>query len=261
MINTALNYTGSKFKLLEQILPHFDYSKPNFVDLFVGGGSVYTNILKLYDNIVINDIIPELIEIHKNINNKKFIENVKSVCPNKNDQQSYLNLRKDFNINKNGEKLFALMLSCTNNMMRFNNSFLFNQTFGKRSFNKNTELKILEWASEINKYQDKITYLSQHFTSIVIKPNTFYYIDPPYSNTEAGYNCYWNSKDDEILFNYCKKIDEIGSTFVLSNLINDKENRLVDLLSTIWKPIELDFNYKKVMKIRKTHKEILFKNF
>ena len=42
MIETPFNYTGSKFKLLEQILPEFDYTKPYFVDLFMGGGSVYT---------------------------------------------------------------------------------------------------------------------------------------------------------------------------------------------------------------------------
>ena len=49
MIETPFNYTGSKFRLLEQILPEFDYSKPYFVDLFTGGGSVYTNVLDKYD--------------------------------------------------------------------------------------------------------------------------------------------------------------------------------------------------------------------
>lgn len=38
-IDGVMNYTGSKFKLLEQILPNFDYTKEKFVDLFCGGGS------------------------------------------------------------------------------------------------------------------------------------------------------------------------------------------------------------------------------
>ena len=143
-INTPFNYTGSKYKLLEQIIPNLDYEKSNFVDVFCGGGSIYTNCIDKYDTILANDIISDLIEIHKNIINDKdnFINKVKSIVPNNEEHEKYLELRKSYNENKTPEKLFALMLSCTNNMMRFNKSFLFNQTFGKRSFNKNTESKI-----------------------------------------------------------------------------------------------------------------------
>ncbi len=38
MINTPFNYTGSKYKILNQILPLFDYQKEYFIDLFCGGG-------------------------------------------------------------------------------------------------------------------------------------------------------------------------------------------------------------------------------
>ena len=121
-INTPLNYTGSKFKLLEQILPKLDYTKNYFVDLFAGGGSIYTNVVEKYDKILVNDIISDLIGIHKNLtnNNIEFIETVKLLAPNKENQEEYLELRKSYNLEKTPEKLYALMLSCTNNMMRFN---------------------------------------------------------------------------------------------------------------------------------------------
>lgn len=54
-IETPFNYTGSKFKLLDQIVPEMDYTKSNFIDLFCGGGSVYTNIVDKFDKIVAND--------------------------------------------------------------------------------------------------------------------------------------------------------------------------------------------------------------
>ena len=63
MIETPFNYTGSKYKLLEQLLPKFDYSKSYFLDLFCGGGSVYTNVLDKYEKIWANDIIKNLVEI------------------------------------------------------------------------------------------------------------------------------------------------------------------------------------------------------
>lgn len=58
-IEGVMNYTGSKFKLLNQILPFFDYDKSNFVDLFAGGGSIFINVLEKYDNVYINDIISD----------------------------------------------------------------------------------------------------------------------------------------------------------------------------------------------------------
>ena len=48
MIETPFNYTGSKFKLLKQLLPELDYKKSTLVDVFCGGGSVYTNVLDRY---------------------------------------------------------------------------------------------------------------------------------------------------------------------------------------------------------------------
>ena len=67
MIETPFNYTGSKFKLLEQLLPVFDYTKPYFVDVFAGGGSVYTNVVDKYQKLIVNDIITDLIGIHQNL--------------------------------------------------------------------------------------------------------------------------------------------------------------------------------------------------
>jgi site-specific DNA-adenine methylase len=59
MIETPFNYTGSKFKLLEQLLPEFDTTKSTFVDVFTGGGSVYTNVLDKYEKVIVNDIITD----------------------------------------------------------------------------------------------------------------------------------------------------------------------------------------------------------
>jgi site-specific DNA-adenine methylase len=66
-IETPFNYTGSKYKLLSQLLPNFDYSKKYFIDVFAGGGAVYTNILDKYEKVIVNDIINDLVGIHKEL--------------------------------------------------------------------------------------------------------------------------------------------------------------------------------------------------
>jgi len=80
MIETPFNYTGSKHKLLTQLLPEFDYTKPYFVDLFMGGGSVYTNVVDKYQKVIANDIIGDLVGIHKSLlEGDEIIEKTKSI--------------------------------------------------------------------------------------------------------------------------------------------------------------------------------------
>ena len=82
LINPPFNFTRSKYKLLPQLLPHFDYSKSTLVDLFMGGGSIYSNLIDKYDNIIVNEIIEELSQIHQKLaeGDLEFIENSKSLC-------------------------------------------------------------------------------------------------------------------------------------------------------------------------------------
>ena len=44
MIQSPLNYTGGKYKLLPQLLPHFPTEIHTFVDLFCGGCNVGINV-------------------------------------------------------------------------------------------------------------------------------------------------------------------------------------------------------------------------
>lgn len=277
-INTPFNYTGGKFKLLNQIIPSFDINKNTFVDLFCGGGSVYTNILDKYDKVIVNDIISDLIGIHKELKESDDIINtVKSICPIDNDdKEGFLDLRKDYNKDKTSAKLWALMLSCTSNMMRFNKSFGFNQTFGKRTFNSGTEKKIIEFTKHIRKF-DNIEYKSVSFDKIKLSDKSFVYIDPPYGFvdndgelgnkqiSEAGYNCYWN-KDNEIkLLDYILELDKNGHSFMVSSLHEHKENKswLVErLLKHNFNFKYLNCDYNKISRTgSKVSKEIIIYNY
>jgi DNA adenine methylase Dam len=270
MINPPLNYTGSKFKLLEQLLPLFDYTKNYFIDLFCGGGSVYCNVLDKYERILINDKIPELIEIHKNLihNPDEFVQKTKSYCPKKDDPEAYDLLRKDFNNEKTPEKLLALMLSCTNNMLRFNQKFLFNQTFGKRSWNDNTQIKVDEFVKHTQNYKDKIYFSSKDFFEIIPKKASMVYADPPYTNTDAGYNCFWNQTLEDKLYQYLLDLDKNGSSFMLSGVLGkhtkEKESKIINkLIEDGYKWKILDHNYNKVsrQKEEKVSQEVVIYNF
>ena len=287
MIQTPFNYTGSKFKLLEQILPEFDYTKPYFVDVFAGGGSVYTNILDKYEKVIANDIISDLIGIHNSLlESDDIIEETKSLCFNlKENQEEFLKLRKDYNDNPTPARLWALMLSCNSNLIRFNKKGKFNQTWGKRSWNSSTESKTNDFINHTRQYKDKIHFSSRKFNEIPIPPtlgksNKFmFYCDPPYGYvrsedgsmgdkqiSEAGYNNLYYKEDDLNLYNYCHKINDMGSSFMISGVIQHGGERswiLEKLISDGFRYKELNFDYKKINKsgVDKKTKEIIIMNY
>lgn len=279
MVETPFNFTGSKFKLLNQLLPEFDYTKNNFVDVFCGGGSVYTNIVDKYQSILVNDVISDLIGIHSGLlKDDEVIEKTKLICPDKTDEVSFSNLREDYNKNPSPDKLWALMLSCTSNMMRFNQKFKFNQTFGKRTWNSSTDKKVEEFKNHIRKYSDKIDFVSKSFYDLEIKPDTMYYLDPPYGRvknndgsigkkqiSEAGYNAFWKEDDDKRLYEFIHKINDIGSSFMVSGVLyhNGLTCWMLDkLINDGFSKKSLSFDYNKVSRVGdKETTEIIIKNY
>ena len=65
MIQSPMNYTGGKYKLLPQILPHFPKEIETFVDLFCGGCNVGINV-KAKKHIY-NDADEHLLYLYNNI--------------------------------------------------------------------------------------------------------------------------------------------------------------------------------------------------
>lgn len=263
-INTALCFTGSKFKLLPQIINEMDYTKKYFVDLFCGSFVVGSNVVDKYEKVLANDIIKDLVEIHKQVINDPllFIEKVKTLVVSKEDQDGFNKLRVSYNSDKSAEKLFALLLCSTNNMMRYSLSFNYNQTFGKRSYNLSTEKKLKEYIEHITPHKDKILFSSKSFSEIKITKPSMIYIDPPYGYviqsdgsignkqiSEAGYNVFYKQSDDIKLYDYIINLDKKKHSFMISGLLehDDKKSWLMSkLLQYGFRSKKLDFNYNGV---------------
>ena len=80
------------------------------------------------------------------------------------------------------------------------------------------------------------------------------YADPPYSNTEAGYNAYWKKDDDDKLYNYLLDIDRKGSSFMISGVLNHNGETcklLSNLISDKFNYKILNFDYNKVSRVGK----------
>lgn len=279
-VNPPFNYTGSKYKLLPQILHEFDYSKNLMVDLFTGGGSVMYNCMDKFEMIIANDIIRSLMEVHYMMltHPKYLIKYTKYACSLIKDQYTYNKARQKFNDDKcHPALLWALMLTCNSNMIRFNSKMKFNQTYGRRNWNESTDRKVFELLEYLKRQKKNIKCISREFSEVPIQwrelkeiteldtRKAFYYIDPPYSNTHAGYNCFWTEKHEKDLYEYILKLDAYGHTFCLSGVLHhdNKDSMLLsNLIKLRFNVVELEMDYNKVQnKKRGSVPEVLIKNF
>lgn len=254
MIQSPLNYTGGKYKLLPQILPLFPQNINTFVDLFCGGGDVGSNV---HSNFVLfNDINNSVIGIlsafwrlDKDVIFQYIYDTIKQFhlslvseygygyyhCSSSNGLGSYnknpfKELKEHFNQIQTRDYqyyilLYVLVVYSFNNQIRFNNTGEFNLPVGKRDFNSKMQGKLVAFI-------DRLKEISCDFSSVdfreinidALEENDFVYADPPYLITCATYNEQggWNDDLERALYNYLDTLHEHHIRFALSNVLTSK---------------------------------------
>jgi len=257
ILKPPTNYSGSKDKIMTQLIEHFPSkdSVQTFYDVFAGGLSVSINTD--YNKTVSNDILSPLIKFYDNLykatkddNIEEEIEKILSYKIDKTSPEQYASVREEFNKTFDPYLFFALVSSCTNNMMRFNQKFKFNQTFGKRTINDNTIKKIRDYSNVLR--NKDITFTNYHFSNFFsiykLTKEDFIYLDPPYYGiTEAGYNNYWSKDSEKYLYDTLDILDKQGIRFALSGVSIHKgiENPFMNRLSK-YKVVNIKHDYEKV---------------
>ena len=204
------NWAGSKSMYTE----FFEYSTP-VVDLFGGGGGFWSNVKS--DDIIVNDVFASLIKFQKKIyesSNEEFeiiIKNLYEVTNKIESRELYETLRKSFNDTGDCELFMCLLSCCMNNLIRFNMRGGFNQTWGKRKFNKNMEEKLRNFRNRI--IGKKIEFHIGDFEKIDTTGRVIF-VDPPYLISNAGYNTSWTIDDERRLYSFLN-----GKDFILTNFL------------------------------------------
>lgn len=281
IIQSPLNYTGGKYKLLPQLLPHFPKDINLFVDLFCGGGNVGVNVP--CNRVVFNDnnqLLRLMFGTFKNLDKNTTFEMINNIIKKYNLSNSsiygyeyygcnsanglgsynaphYLKLREDFNKNINLEYnyyivLYVLILYSFNNQIRFNKKGEFNLPVGKRDFNDKMRKKLSMFIDRLK--SGDYTFTSNDFRELVSDDwdnQTFVYADPPYLITCASYNEQdgWNETLEKELLQYLDNLHNRNIRFALSNVLRSKgkENRiLLDWISKNadkYRVIYLNYSY------------------
>jgi site-specific DNA-adenine methylase len=129
----------------------------------------------------------------------------------------------------------------------------------ERCFNSNTQKKI-----DILHQKDfsNVTFVNTSFENVIIPEDAFIYFDPPYSNTEAGYNAIWNNKNEDELMRYLNYCIKTNQPFGISGCVNQKENKIYDFLiqQESLKVYYFEDLYQKISNKDKVNKEYYFTN-
>lgn len=275
MVESPLNYTGGKYKLLPQIMPLFPQNINMFVDLFCGGCSVGVNAT--CKKVIYNDISGDLISLYnalKNHSKESVLGEIYEIishyglsltslhgyhyygCDSSDglamyNKEKYLRLRADFNKSaRNPIMFYVLIVYAFNNQIRFNKDGEFNLACGKRDFNKRMEQKLLDFISEIQK-QD-CTFINRDFREMDLSSLTekdFVYADPPYLLTCATYNERggWRESDEIDLLAFLDGLNNRNIRFALSNVLSakGKQNQILAewLQSKKYKVARFNYSY------------------
>lgn len=267
---------GSKQNTLDFLFQYFPIKQElTLIDLFCGGGSVSVQALQsnYFNKVIMCDVIQPLINFYQELNSKDYDTVVNECLKYKiNSKESFNELRKNLNEDKsNPYKFFGCCSSCHSNMMRFNHKFEFNSTYGKRTINDSILKKLKEY-SEVLYNNANVKFLCKSFDIVynnIIKLNCdtsklFFYLDPPYLQTEAGYNCYWSKELDSTLYNVLADMNSKGIKFAMSNTIIHKgiDNPFKNEMQK-YKVIEVPkfFNKAKRKDTDKESIEVLVMNF
>lgn len=257
MIQSPLNYTGGKYKLLPQILPLFPKDINLFVDLFCGGCNVGINVNS--NRVIYNDLNENLLYLYntfKNLDKESVLEWIYEIiekyelslvskygyeyyqCESSKglgdyNRDKFLKLRADFNEkHQKGNfdyyyyvMLYVIIVHAFNNQIRFNSNGDFNLPVGKRDFNKKMEQKLIDFIDRIHEQNCSFTCCDfREFDISALTSQDFVYVDPPYLITCATYNEQggWDETAEKDLLVFLDNLNSKKIRFALSNVLRSK---------------------------------------
>ena len=255
IVRSPLNYTGSKYKLLPELLKLFPDNINCFIDLFGGSGNISANVKA--NKIVYNDIEKHIYEllVYLKDNPPKFIlDKIYNIIDDyklsKYNKEGYLELRDSYNKSDDKDVITFYVLTCYsfNHQIRFNSKGKYNVPFGNRAFNNNIEENLLNFTKRLRDINIQFTNCNfEEYNNEVFYKDDFVYCDPPYLITTASYNENggWSEESEIKLYSFLDKINKEGIRFGLSNVFesNGKENKILKNWADGYNIYYLDSSY------------------
>lgn len=225
-----LKWPGGKMRIISTLLAHLP-ERSILVEPFVGAGALFANTH--HDAIVINDINTDLINVYKQLKQRKlkFIKAAEKYFSGKyHNASAYYAIREQFNQSNDAFERAYLFLYLNrhgyNGLCRYNQQGAYNVPFGEYKSPYFPRAEMLFFAERLKKAKiSNLSYIdclkkiadSQNLKRTVI------YCDPPYVplSKTANFTGYHAAKftldDQEILADLCHYLWKQGAAIMISN--------------------------------------------
>ena len=233
-VESPLNYIGSKFTLLRQIIPLFPANINTFVDLFNGGCNMGINVNA--NKIIFNDNDPHLNSIHETFKNQPLsttLQQINSIIRkhnlSKNNKASYLKFREYVNSKdvKEPMEILTIIFYAYNNQIRYNKrgNFMNSSGCGRSSFNDSIREKLRRFVLKLQ--NTNCEFLNKNFREFDfsnLSEDDFVYADPPYLLADTDYSRRegWNETIEKELYKTLLDLHSKGIKWALSNVLEHK---------------------------------------
>ncbi len=258
---SPLFYVGDKYKLIREIRTHFPPRIRQFVEPFVGGGSVFLNVEA--GKYMLNDLDANVIGIHKYLCTqvghegefyarmfdvideyglscsyrrddvpKELKEAFKKTYFAKYNKENFNRLKSDYNRMHRGDMLYLyiLLIYGFNRMLRFNSKGDYNLPVGNVYFNGNTYNALKGYFREVETKRPGWSNMDfrSFLDTVELNGEDLVYLDPPYLITFSEYNKYWNEQTERDLLAILDALSDRGVRFAISNVTHYKgrENKI-----------------------------------
>lgn len=200
-----IKWTGSKRYISKEIISHFPKNIDIYYEPFLGGGSVFLQLLKNDFNVkkfILSDKNKPLIDVFnilKTNPNTIILSYTDKWNKLQENPDFYYEQRDEFNKTKDPLIFYFLTRTCYNGTIRYNKNGHFNTSFHfkRKGMHPDKVEKIVTYYNALFENKD-ITFYNTEFDTISPQCiNDYVYLDPPYTQSDSLY--YGNINIDNLV--------------------------------------------------------------
>ena len=272
-IQPPINYTGSKYRLMGQLLPHLPQGIETLYDYFGGSACVALNLAEYANEVVYNDRdlnLTNLMEYLYETPEQEIVPAVRAVIEEhglgKGEKENFHAYRDYFNQDTFGNtpaEFIALIYHSFSSNIRYNRAGdkITSSSGGSEAFFRQChEKRLVEASKHFKKVPWRFTALDL-FEIDWDEPQEydFVYLDPSYlASGETMYSHHWKEDHERYLLAKLDELNARGVNFALSNVLYNKghTNPILEEWCKKYKVIELSMSYKNASHQKHEGKEL-----
>jgi DNA adenine methylase len=241
-MDVLIKWTGSKRLQAPKIVPYYPRKIKTYYEPFLGGGSMLYTLLASdieVEHVVASDINVQLIGIWQlmQADPLKLADDYEARWNKlKTDGKSYyVQVRNEFNSDRDPAKFFFLLRTCRNGLVRFNKKQHFNSAyhFGRNGILPDSMREIIfDWHEKTK----KVKFSVQNYLDVKSEPGDFIYLDPPYA-THNGFLMYYGMIDYDAFWQWLRS--QPAAYLISLNGFKDEQDCTLDVPKDVYERHEL----------------------